>query len=79
MDDKTRYAEGMTTRRAVLGGAYVDKASSGLTDFNAEWQEFITRTAQTGRFMKGKELADFIAKDDAANKKVFQAEGWVVN
>ncbi|MDP3410870.1 4-carboxymuconolactone decarboxylase [Bosea sp. (in: a-proteobacteria)] len=44
-DDKTRYADGMTTRRAVLGGAYVDKASSGLTDFNAEWQEFITRTA----------------------------------
>ena len=45
MDDKTRYADGMTTRRAVLGGPYVDKASSGLTDFNGEWQEFITRTA----------------------------------
>ena len=44
-DDKTRYADGMTTRRAVLGGPYVDKASSGLTDFNGEWQEFITRTA----------------------------------
>ncbi|KPF71617.1 4-carboxymuconolactone decarboxylase [Bosea sp. AAP35] len=45
MDDTTRYADGMTTRRAVLGGAYVDKASSGLTDFNTEWQEFITCTA----------------------------------
>ncbi|KPH75483.1 4-carboxymuconolactone decarboxylase [Bosea vaviloviae] len=45
MDDKTRYDEGMKTRRAVLGPAYVDKASAGLTDFNAEWQEFITRTA----------------------------------
>jgi len=44
-----------------------------------EWQEFVTRTAQTARFMKGKELADFVARDDAANKKVFQAEGWVVN
>ncbi len=44
-----------------------------------EWQEFVTRTAQTARFMKGKELADFVAKDDAANKKIFQAEGWVVN
>jgi tripartite-type tricarboxylate transporter receptor subunit TctC len=43
-----------------------------------EWQEFITRTAQTGRFMKGKEFADFVAKDDAANAKVFEAEGWVV-
>jgi tripartite-type tricarboxylate transporter receptor subunit TctC len=43
-----------------------------------EWQEFITRTAQTARFMKGKEFADFVAKDDAANAKVFEAEGWVV-
>lgn len=42
-----------------------------------EWQEFVTRTAQTGRFMKGKELNDFVAKDEAANKKVFEAVGWV--
>jgi len=42
-----------------------------------EWQEFVTRTAQTGRFMKGKELNDFVFKDEAANKKVFEAEGWV--
>lgn len=45
MDDKTRYEEGMKTRRAVLGPAYVDKASAGITEFNSEWQEFITRTA----------------------------------
>ena len=45
MDDKTRYDEGMKTRRAVLGPAYVDKASAGLTEFNGEWQEFITRNA----------------------------------
>lgn len=43
-----------------------------------EWQEFVARTAQTGRFMKGKEFADFVAKDEAANAKVFEAEGWVV-
>ncbi|MGX1740001.1 Bug family tripartite tricarboxylate transporter substrate binding protein [Bosea sp. NPDC055353] len=42
-----------------------------------EWQEFVKRTAQTGKFMKGKELADFVAKDEAANKKVFENEGWV--
>ncbi|MGO4408166.1 Bug family tripartite tricarboxylate transporter substrate binding protein [Bosea sp. RAF48] len=42
-----------------------------------EWQEFVQRTAQTARFMKGKELADFVAKDEAANKKVFENEGWV--
>jgi 4-carboxymuconolactone decarboxylase len=45
MDDKTRYDEGMETRRAVLGAAYVDKASAGITDFNRDWQAFITRTA----------------------------------
>ncbi|UZF92134.1 Bug family tripartite tricarboxylate transporter substrate binding protein [Bosea sp. NBC_00550] len=42
-----------------------------------EWQEFVQRTAQTGKFMKGKELTDFVAKDEAANKKVFENEGWV--
>jgi len=40
-----RYAAGMTTRRAVLGDAYVDRASAGITDFNREFQEFITRSA----------------------------------
>ena len=42
-----------------------------------EWQEFVARTAQTGRFMKGKEMTDFVASDEDANKKVFEAEGWV--
>lgn len=44
-----------------------------------EWAEFVKRTAQTARFMKGKELADFVAKDEAANAKIFKGEGWVVN
>lgn len=44
-----------------------------------EWNEFVARTAQTARFMKGKELNDFVAKDEAANAKTFKAEGWVVN
>ena len=44
-----------------------------------EWAEFVARTAQTARFMKGKELTDFVAKDEAANAKTFKAEGWVVN
>lgn len=43
-----------------------------------EWKEFIQRTAQTAKFMKGQEFTDFVAKDDAANKKVFEEEGWVV-
>ncbi|MDR6872770.1 4-carboxymuconolactone decarboxylase [Bosea sp. BE125] len=45
MDEKTRYDNGMKTRRAVLSDTYVDKASAGVTAFNGEWQEFITRTA----------------------------------
>lgn len=45
MDEKTRYDAGMKTRRAVLGEAYVDKASAGVTEFNRDWQEFITRSA----------------------------------
>jgi len=43
-----------------------------------EWQEYVTRTAQTARFLKGKDLAEFIAHDDASSKKVFEAEGWIV-
>uniref|UniRef100_UPI00373FD0D6 4-carboxymuconolactone decarboxylase n=1 Tax=Spirosoma aerolatum TaxID=1211326 RepID=UPI00373FD0D6 len=35
----------MTVRRAVLGDAHVDRANAGLTDFNADFQDFITRYA----------------------------------
>ncbi len=45
MDEKSRYENGMKTRRAVLGEAYVDKAQTGVTDFNRDFQAFITRTA----------------------------------
>ena len=40
-----RYDDGMKVRRAVLGDAWVDKATKGKTAFNAEFQDFITRTA----------------------------------
>ena len=43
-----------------------------------EWKEYIKRTAQTARFMKGDEFVKFVEKDEAANKRVFEAEGWVV-
>ncbi|MFN3673259.1 MAG: 4-carboxymuconolactone decarboxylase [Bosea sp. (in: a-proteobacteria)] len=45
MNDSERYAQGMGTRRAVLGADYVDKATAGVTEFNRDFQEFITRTA----------------------------------
>ena len=45
MDDKDRYEKGMSTRRAVLGDAWVDKANAGVVDFTSDFQDFITRTA----------------------------------
>jgi 4-carboxymuconolactone decarboxylase len=45
MDDQERYAEGMEVRRAVLGGAHVDRAQGNLNEFNSEFQNLITRYA----------------------------------
>ena len=45
MDDKQRYDEGMKVRRAALGDAYVDRSLARRTEFNAEFQDFITRYA----------------------------------
>jgi 4-carboxymuconolactone decarboxylase len=39
------YDQGMKTRRAVLGDAHVDKAESSQTDFDKDFQEYITHTA----------------------------------
>ena len=35
----------MQTRRSVLGDAYVDKAEANKTDFDADFQEYITNSA----------------------------------
>ncbi len=45
MDDEQRYENGMAVRRAVLGDAHVDRAQANLNDFNAEFQNLITRYA----------------------------------
>ncbi|MGA9552839.1 MAG: 4-carboxymuconolactone decarboxylase, partial [Candidatus Sulfotelmatobacter sp.] len=45
MDDANRYQQGMKIRRAVLGDAHVDRALAATTDFNREFQDFITRSA----------------------------------
>jgi 3-oxoadipate enol-lactonase/4-carboxymuconolactone decarboxylase len=41
----TRFAEGMKVRRAVLGDAHVDRASREATDFDRDFQEYVTRAA----------------------------------
>ncbi len=40
-----RYELGMKTRRAVLGDAHVDRAEANKTDFDVDFQRFITETA----------------------------------
>lgn len=37
--------KGMETRRAVLGDAHVDNADKNKTDFDADFQEYITNNA----------------------------------
>ena len=46
-DDRTtpRFDHGMRTRRAVLGDAYVDRATAAATSFDAPFQQFITECA----------------------------------
>jgi 4-carboxymuconolactone decarboxylase len=43
MDDSERHSRGMAARRKVLGNAWVDKANAGITPFNREFQDYITR------------------------------------
>ncbi len=40
-----RYAEGMETRRTVLGNSHVDSAEANKTDFDSPFQELITEAA----------------------------------
>lgn len=39
------YKKGMQTRRSVLGDAHVDKAEANKTDFDKDFQEYITSNA----------------------------------
>ena len=41
----TTYEKGLAVRRAVLGDAHVDRASKSATQLDADFQEFITKTA----------------------------------
>lgn len=40
-----RYQQGMATRRTVLGADYVDAAAGRQTEFDRDFQEFITEGA----------------------------------
>jgi 4-carboxymuconolactone decarboxylase len=45
MDDSQRYEQGMKVRRAVLGGAHVDRSLKNRNEFNEAFQDLITRYA----------------------------------
>jgi 4-carboxymuconolactone decarboxylase len=45
MDDQARRDAGMARRRKTLGNAWVDKANTNKTAFNADFQDMITRYA----------------------------------
>ncbi len=42
------YEAGMAVRKQVLGTAHVERATKGITDFDRDFQTFITRTAWGG-------------------------------
>jgi 4-carboxymuconolactone decarboxylase len=45
MDERERYQQGMSVRRAVLGDAHVDRAEKNRNEFNEAFQDLITRYA----------------------------------
>lgn len=45
MDERQRYERGMKVRRAVLGDEHVDRSLKNKNEFNADFQELITRYA----------------------------------
>jgi len=45
MDEKERHATGMRVRRSVLGDEHVNRAEAAKNDFDADFQDLITRYA----------------------------------
>lgn len=45
LSDTERYDRGMVVRREVLSDAHVDRANASISEFTADFQDFITRTA----------------------------------
>ena len=43
--DNELYKKGMSTRRSVLGDEHVDKAIKATTDFDRDFQEYVTSGA----------------------------------
>ncbi|ACO47577.1 3-oxoadipate enol-lactonase [Deinococcus deserti] len=50
---QSRYDQGMTVRRQVLGDAHVDRASTAITNLDRDFQTFITEYAWGGPWSRG--------------------------
>ncbi len=48
-----RYREGMAFRRKVLGDSYVDRTKAVVTEFDADFQKFITESAWGAVWTRG--------------------------
>ncbi len=44
-----------------------------------EWAQYLQSSSQTGQFLTGDELSAFIAESEGNARRVFEAEGWLVN
>ncbi len=45
MDERERYAKGMSVRRQILGDTHVDRSVKNKNEFNQEFQDLLTRYA----------------------------------
>ncbi len=52
MDDNARLQQGKSRRRQVLGEEWVKRSEDSRSDFNAEFQDFITRYAWGDLWMR---------------------------
>jgi putative tricarboxylic transport membrane protein len=66
-------AGGVTPQQSGYYAAILKKVSE-----TPEWKEYLTRNALNGEFLAGKELRDFIGKDEAQGRKVIEEAGWLV-
>ncbi len=62
-----RFATGMSTRRAVLGDAHVDRAEAGKTDFDEPFQTLITKGAW-GKVWSNEMIVHAIPDADAVER-----------
>jgi tripartite-type tricarboxylate transporter receptor subunit TctC len=43
-----------------------------------EWKDYLTKTAQTGRYLAGADLKTYLEEDEKRTRKMYEQEGWLV-